>query len=268
MRVNQALHPETPLLSTAPPAKRQERILLAGNNAVDQRVALLNLNRLGYNADLAQNGIEALNAFEERRYDIILMDCQMPNLDGYEATKEIRRREREGHHTWIIGVTIQIAGDRERCLTAGMDDYLSKPLRREVLRAALERSWPRPAKPFDDDALRILVEEGDFEVSELIDLFVASAPASISEMRVALEKLNLEHLVITAHTLKGTCGNFGAAPLRELCARIEQGGLSGETDNSADLIRSAERELDRLIDALECYRDAALGVEPTRLAAP
>jgi two-component system sensor histidine kinase/response regulator len=273
MRAQQGRQPDTSLLSTASPAKHQERILLGGNNAGDQRVALLNLNSLGYNADVAQNGIEALNALEERRYDIILMDCQMPELDGYEATKEIRQRERGGHHTWIIGVTVQAAGDREKCLTAGMDDYVSKPLRREELRAALERaalerSMPGPAKPFDDDALRILVEEGDFEVSELVDLIVASAPASISEMRLALEKSNLEHLVIIAHTLKGTCGNFGAAPLSELCAKIEQAGLSGDTDSSADLILSAERELDRLIDALESYRDTALGVKPARLAAP
>ena len=87
----------------------------------------------------------------------------------------------------------------------------------------------QPVKPFDDKALRILVEEGDFEVSELVDLFVATAPASISEMRLALEKSNLEHLVIIAHTLKGTCANFGADPLRELCAQIEQAGVSGDS---------------------------------------
>ena len=268
MRAYQALQPESSLLSTASPAKRHERILLGGFNVADQRVALLNLNRLGYNADVVQDGIEALNALEEQRYDIILMDCQMPDLEGYEATKEIRRRERGGHHSWIIGVTVQTAGEREKCLTAGMDDYVSKPLRGQELQAALERTGLRPVKPFDDDALRILVEEGDFEVSELVDLFVASAPASISEMRLALEKSNLEHLVIIAHTLKGTCGNFGATPLCELCAKIEQAGLSGDTDSGADLILSAERELDRLINALESYRDTALGVESARLAAP
>jgi two-component system, sensor histidine kinase and response regulator len=143
--------------------------------------------------------------------------------------KEIRRRERGGHHTWIIGVAVQAAGDREKCLAAGMDDYLSKPIRREDLRTALERSAPRLSKPFDDQALHVLVEEGDFEVSELVDLFVASAPASISEIRLALENSNLEHLVIIAHTLKGTCANFGADPLRELCAQIEQAGVSGDS---------------------------------------
>jgi CheY-like chemotaxis protein len=221
---------------------------------VDQRIALVNLNRLGYDADIARNGIETLNALEHRRYDIILMDCQLPDLDGYEVTKEIRRRERGGHRTWIIGLTAQTAGDRDKCLTAGMDDYVSKPLHREELRVAMDRSAPRPAKPFDDDALRTLMEEGDFELSELIELFVVGAPASIAEMRLALEKSDPEHLVITAHTLKGTCGNLGAAPLRELCAQIEQAGLSGETHSSADLIVSAEKELDRLIDALVSYQ--------------
>jgi two-component system, sensor histidine kinase and response regulator len=268
MHAKKALPPESSLLSTPSPAKRKERILLGGNNAVDQRVALVNLSRLGYKADVARNGIEALNALDDRRYDIILMDCQMRDLDGYETTMEIRRRERGGYRTWIIGVTVHTVGDREKCLTAGMDDCLSKPLRREELQAALERSAPRPAKPFDDEALRILVEEGDFEISELVDLFVASAPASISEMRLALEKSNLEHLVIIAHTLKGTCGNFGAAPLRELCAQIEEAGLSGDIHSSADLVVSAERELDRLIDALESYRDLAPGAEPASLAAP
>jgi two-component system sensor histidine kinase/response regulator len=257
MHPNEAPQPETSLIPAASPSKRKERILLAEDTTVDRRVALVNLNRLGYDADMAENGIEALNALEHRRYDIILMDCQMPDLDGYEVTKEIRRREQGGHRTWIIGLTAQTGGDREKCLSAGMDDYVGKPLRREELRAALERSAPRPAKPFEEDALRTLVEEGDFELSELIDLFVAGAPVSILEMRLALEKSNPEQLVIAAHTLKGTCGNFGASPLRELCAQIEQAGLSGDMHSSADLIVSAEKELDRLVEALESYRNAA-----------
>jgi two-component system sensor histidine kinase/response regulator len=258
MHPKEAPPAKTSANQSASPAKRKERILLAEDATVSQRVALANLNRLGYDADMAQNGIEALNALEHRRYDIILMDCQMPELDGYQVTKEIRRRERGGHQTWIIGMAAQIAQDCQKCLTAGMDDYLRKPLDREELRTALERSAPRPPEPFDDDALRTLMEEGDFELSELIGLFVAGAPASVAEMRLALEKSDPEHLATTAHTLKGTCGNFGASPLRQLCAQIEQAALSGDTHGNADLIVSAERELDRLIDALESYRKAAL----------
>ena len=135
--------PEPFMRPTAPLSLRKERLLLAEDNVINQQVALGNLRKLGYNADVAGNGIEVLKALEKKQYDIILMDCQMPDLDGYEVTKEIRRREREGHRTWIIAVTANaMVGDREKCLGAGMDDYISKPLRRAELRAALERGWP------------------------------------------------------------------------------------------------------------------------------
>jgi CheY-like chemotaxis protein len=114
MYANEASQSETVLISNASPPKRPELILLAEDNAVDQRVALVNLNSLGYGADIAHNGIEVLNAVEDRRYDIVLMDCQMPDLDGYEVTKEIRQRERGRHRAWIIGMTAQTVGDREK----------------------------------------------------------------------------------------------------------------------------------------------------------
>jgi CheY-like chemotaxis protein len=101
------------------------------------------LRKLGYNADVVANGIEVLIALETKRYDIILMDCQMPDLDGYETTREIRRREQGSQRSWVIAMTANVmAGDREKCVVAGMDDYVSKPLHRAELRAALERSGP------------------------------------------------------------------------------------------------------------------------------
>ena len=151
---------------------------------MNQQVALGNLRKLGYNADVASNGIEVLKALERERYDIILLDCQMPDLDGYEVTKEIRQRERRGNHTWIIAMTANaMVGDREKCLTAGMDDYISKPLRRAELRAALERGAARPVKPLDNDAPLNLMEDREDELAELME----SAPTTIADMPPALE---------------------------------------------------------------------------------
>jgi two-component system, sensor histidine kinase and response regulator len=130
-----------PLSSLAiPKPLRKERILLADDNEINQRVALGNLRRLGYDADVAASGLEVLRALEEKGYDIILMDCQMPDLDGHEVTREIRRREGGNHRVWIIAMTADVmTGIREKCLASGMDDYLGKPLRRAELNAALER---------------------------------------------------------------------------------------------------------------------------------
>jgi CheY-like chemotaxis protein len=125
----------------AAPVKRTEKILLAEDNTVNQRVALHMLARLGYRADVAGNGIEALQALERQHYDVVLMDVQMPELDGLEATRRIRAGAVTGSRPWFIALTANaIEGDREQCLAAGMDDYLSKPLKLADLQAALARA--------------------------------------------------------------------------------------------------------------------------------
>jgi CheY-like chemotaxis protein len=138
-----------PTVPTAPPLavpRRERLVLIVEDNTVNQKVAVRLVERLGYRADVVANGLEALEALERISYDAVLMDCQMPEMDGYEATAEIRRREAgRGGHIAVIAMTANaMEGDRQRCLRAGMDDYIAKPVRFEALEKTLGR-WITPS---------------------------------------------------------------------------------------------------------------------------
>lgn len=251
--------PESP-----PPANRQLRILLAEDNAVNQKVALRLLERLGYRADLAGNGLEALEALKRQSYDVVLMDVQMPEMDGLEASRRICREWPEGARPRIIAMTANaMQGDREMCLAAGMDDYISKPVRLEELSRALGQCQPPnglsgPARPesapvasIDAAVLGEFREMMGEDAGELIDLFLADAPALVSDLKQALAQDDPEALRRAAHTLKSSSATFGALVLSEMCREVEEIGRSGAVNGVGPQIAAIEAEFEAARAALK-----------------
>jgi CheY-like chemotaxis protein/HPt (histidine-containing phosphotransfer) domain-containing protein len=257
---------------------RAAKILVAEDNPVNQRVALRQLQKLGFNADTVGNGKEALQALQRIRYDIVLMDCQMPELDGYEATRRIReieKRQKLGSGDKalrIIAMTANaLSGDREECIEAGMNDYISKPVRMEELEAALDRSLAalaeeeqpasQPGPEAADaetprvnlavlDGLRDLRdEENEDPLAEFIDLFMQDTPDRIALIESARQEKDWRELERAAHALKGSSGNIGAARLEEICLAIVQKAKLGE-DPGREMIQTLKSEFTELAPIL------------------
>jgi signal transduction histidine kinase/HPt (histidine-containing phosphotransfer) domain-containing protein/ActR/RegA family two-component response regulator len=261
------------------------RILLAEDNSVNQKVALLLLERLGYRADLAANGLEALEALRRQPYDVVLMDVQMPEMDGLEAARRIRDEWPPHTRPRIVAMTANaLRGDRETCLEAGMDDYLSKPilidnLRQALLRASLLSRDPgqetrrgpsevrRPAPSagiaagppiLDTSALDSLFRleqlAGREIVRGIVDSFLSETPVRVARMRQAIGEGDGGSLNFTAHVFKGSAAQLGARRLAEACAELEERGRDGNLDGSqeelGELLRLLEEEASRAADAL------------------
>jgi two-component system, sensor histidine kinase and response regulator len=258
------------------------RVLLVEDQVVNQRVALKMLERLGYRADLAANGKEALDVLAHARYDVVLMDCQMPELDGYQTTREIRRRIGDTRSIVVIGLTAHaLQGDREKCLEAGMDDYLTKPVMPEDLAAALarwmDREGPRAPAPVarreppgaatsgsvvdgeeapavDAGALRMLSEsadDGENFLGELIRVYLRDLGRRIAAMNSGLEAGDAERIAQAAHAIRGSSGHFGAKTLVALCRGIETSARNGLAVELGPAVTAAVRESARVRQALE-----------------
>lgn len=254
---------------------RNVRILLAEDNVVNQKVTQLQLRKLGLSADTVASGTEALAALAQIPYDVVLMDCQMPEMDGYEASRVLRQRERvragdpsAKPPAYIIAMTANaLESDRADCLAAGMDDYVAKPVQLAELSAALQRGLARlptlPTPPLAAqvsatldlkvlDSLRELREPGQPDpMAELIDLFLEDTPQRLGKMRMAFEQGDIATLKSVAHTLKGSASNLGAPALAALCANVERQDAEGSRSELAGWLEKIALEFKQVQAALE-----------------
>jgi PAS domain S-box-containing protein len=247
--------------ANAPAEARQElglRILVAEDNVVNQKVVFRMIQKLGCRADVVANGLEAISALQQVPYDIILMDCQMPELDGYAATRAIRQQEGNSKHTRIIAMTANaLKGDRERCLAAGMDDYLSKPINMHDLEQMLQ-SRPKAAAGgegilLNPQRLADLADLGDDPswLEEILVRFLEDSRARLSSLRQAVQNDDAGRVGEIAHSLKGSSANIGADALARLSRHLQDLGRRGSLDGAEVLLQQLEQTLARTAAALE-----------------
>src|ERR1044071_2018071 len=264
-------HPELPAL----------HILVAEDNAINQKVAIGLLGKLGCRAVAVGNGREVLEAIDLVGYDIIFMDCQLPELDGYATTTEIRRREAgqsngDRRHIYIIAMTsYAVNGAREKCLAAGMDDYISKPVQLDSLEEVLHRavdhlaataaSTAVPGPPangivIDPAALAVLRQlrrpDKPDPVTELIDIFDQETPERLREMHTAVTQYNAEALATAAHSLRGCASSIGAVRIAGLCQKLEENAERRAMQISSRLLKEIESEYETARHALELEKTA------------
>jgi CheY-like chemotaxis protein/HPt (histidine-containing phosphotransfer) domain-containing protein len=249
-------------------------VLVVEDTLTNQMVAVELLERRGYAADVVFNGAQALDVLSRVPYAAVLMDLQMPEMDGYEATAEIRRREGTGRRTPIIAMTAHaLQGDREKALAAGMDDHLSKPIRPEELDRVLKK-WVAPSAeppgappqaaerpPGSDgsldltvlESLRLIQQEGGGDiVDRLVATFLEEVPSRLAALHADAERDDPQAFWRAAHALNGTCRSVGAARMGDICMQLERLGDSGDLTAAPGLFAQLEEEFGRvrlLLDA-------------------
>jgi CheY-like chemotaxis protein/HPt (histidine-containing phosphotransfer) domain-containing protein len=260
------------------------RILLAEDNITNQHVAIGILAKLGLHADAVGDGVEAVAALEKVMYDLVLMDVQMPEMDGFEATRRIRDPESAvlNHEIPIVAMTAHaMPGDRERCLEAGMDDYVTKPIAPEALADALDRWLPRdyPVSPAHDPAQpgagpsSALTEAPVFDRAGLVtrlmgdenlarivaDGFLKDAPRLIDALKVCLRTGDAAGAIRQAHTIKGASATVGGEALAAVAQKMDKAATTGDLDDARDRLPELASEFGRLRAAM---REFAGQTEP------
>ena len=256
------------------------RVLLVEDNVVNQKVAIGMLEKLGCRVDIAGNGREAFDMVQQFPYDVVFMDCHMPEMDGYEATRCIRRCEADQptHGTSacppatpIIAMTANaMQGDRETCLDAGMDDYVSKPVKPQELRTVLQRwlsqpdasaSTPSsPPEPTGMDMQKALTFfEGNRQIlNEFITLFLKSVPSLIVQIQQAINQASAQDLMYAAHRLKGSVGYLGAKGAFACARHLEQMGRQGDLSQARAVLTALEAELVKIhLEGRQLMQEAA-----------
>lgn len=256
---------------TTPAATPGRRVVLVvEDDPVNQRALAALLGSLGYGSETVSAGMEAVEACERAGFDAVLMDCDLPGMDGFKATAWIRQREGAARHTPIIAVTASVElAEREKCLAAGMDDFLSKPVRQDALEQTLQR-WlrangaasvpapeeePPPAKASclpPDHPLRALEAKGLGRVAgEIIDVFLQTTPGRLRDIKAACLRGPTPSLASLCHSLKGAAVQVGARQMAEICARMQAAVRAGQADDLKKMVADLEADFGIVSIALQ-----------------
>jgi two-component system sensor histidine kinase/response regulator len=241
------------------------RVLLVEDNIVNQKVASRFLERLGCQVTIAANGLEGVTVYTEQAFDLVLMDIQMPVMDGYTATQRIRELQSDLPRVPVIALTANaMKGQLEECLAAGMDGLLTKPIDTERLQETLRRvGLARPAKNVDAahaavDFVRLRALTGDDPqfAAELAHTFESNSRDLVAQMRVAAARGGFERLAGIAHQLKGSSGNLHTTVLHELCGKLQKAASTGNAEEVQQSLELTAAELNRVCDALNTLVEA------------
>jgi CheY-like chemotaxis protein len=262
----------SPTSETAAPASRGWRILLAEDNLINQKVMLAALQNVGHRVAVVGNGKEVLAMLEQQAFDLVLMDLQMPEMDGLQATHAIRAREKtSGRHLPIIALTAHaMKDDRARCLAGGMDDFLTKPVQIDQLRLIIEDLMvpsqnkapplPPPAAAVTLDCQTLLARVGGNAPAlvEILDLVPGEVTKLLEELQDAVAKRDARLMQRAAHTLKGTFSSLSAANGREAAAQLESLAHNNELEHVDEAFRELQRQIAAILDAVEKVRQELL----------
>jgi len=236
-------------------------VLVVEDNLVNQKMVVRMLEKMGCRVDVAGNGLEAVERAGGSTYDLVFMDCQMPEMDGYEATAEIRRVKNDSRRTPIIAMTAHtMQGDREKCLQAGMDDYIPKPIKKETLSEILQKWVVRSgAHELNFKALADNLEMKEEEFAEMIELFLNTSSSDLNHLGPAVENGEVLKVANAAHSIKGAASNLGLIEIYELAKTIEMEARDRHLNRVPEWIQILREKLDQMAEGLKGSKQQAIG---------